>query len=558
MSDPARAIIEGTQRARAERSQLDLLWEEVASVLSPERIGFTGKTAAPHRKTDKIFDTQPITTKRSLVNALGAMLRPKSAAPGKWFDIVPEDDSLLDIGGVKEWIEFAEERLWKALYNPKAKFIEATGEVDDDLVTFGTGAGFVGARQDQSGLLFRSFHLNSIYIETDAENNPVTAYVVESMSAEQAAEKWGEDNLGDKTKEELKEGSKQGAKQKFEFFWRVTSREDRDPRIKNNRNMSFSSIVVDVLSEHIVTEDGFEEFPFFFPRWDTRSGEVYGRGVGILALPDVLTLNQMGKTMLRGLHRAVDPPWLLPADSMVNAPQMRGGGISYYDAKAIRNLGLSDPFRQMESRAQIPWGLNAQQALREQIMALFYRNVLNLPVSAPQMTATEVIQRREEFVREIGAVFGRLESDYTGPLIERSFNMMLRRGVFGDSSTIPEELMVSGVSFRFASPIEKAKQQIEEATVMAGLEKVMLIGQIKPEIMNRFDWDAVGKFLAKSGDFPQSLTLDDAQVGELAAQQAQAAQEEKELATAERMSNSIIPAVASVGAQAQAQGQEES
>ena len=534
MSDTARLIIEAAQRVKAERTQLNQLWEEVASVLSPERLGFVGQMKSPHRRTDKVYDTQPITTKRSLVNALGSMLRPKSAAPGKWFDIVPEDDKLLDISGVKEWIEFAEERLWRALYNPRAKFIEATGEVDDDLVTFGTGAGFVGARVDQSGLSFRSFHMKGTYIEVDAENNPVTAYVVERLTAVQAEEKWGRNALGDKTKEELDSVNEQGAAKEFDFYWRVTSRKDRDPRIRDNKNMPFSSIVVDVTSEHVVVEEGFEEFPFFFPRWDTRSGEVYGRGPGVLALPDVQTLNQMGKTMLRGLNRAVDPPWLLPADSMVNAPQMVGGGVSYYDAKAIRNLGITDPFRQMESRAQIPWGLNAQQALREQIMALFYRNVLNLPVSAPQMTATEVIQRREEFVREIGAVFGRLESDYTGPLIERSFNMMLRRGSFGDISTIPEELLENGVSFRVASPVEKAKQQIEEATVMAGLEKVMLIGQVKPEIMNRFDWDAIGKFIAKSGDFPQSLTLDDNAVEEIEAQQAAAAAEEQRQSTTER------------------------
>ena len=98
--------------------------------------------------------------------------------------------------------------------------------------------------------------------------------------------------------------------------------------MKNNKNMPFGSYVIDVDSEHMVLEEGYEEFPFFIPRWDTRSLERYGRGPGIMALPSVLSLNQIGKTMLRGLHRAVDPPWLLPSDSMVNAPQMRPGGVS--------------------------------------------------------------------------------------------------------------------------------------------------------------------------------------------------------------------------------------
>jgi len=525
--------IEAFQAKKSQRAFLDQLWEECAEVLSPERAGFTGPRHSS-RRMEKIFDTAPITAKRGLVNAIGSMLRPKSSAPGKWFDIVPEDEDLMEEHrSVKEWVDFAEERLWRALYNPRAKFIQVTGEVDDDLVTFGTGAGFLGLRRDRNGFMFRSFHLASSYIDVNSEGDPVLIYICERLTARQAVERWGKENMGRKVLEVL-EGVNKDTQKQFEFIWVVGERHERDPRLVTNAQMPFLSTVIDVESEHLVAEEGFEEFPFFIPRWDTRSGELYGRGPGLMALPDVLTLNQMGKTMLRGLHRAVDPPWLLPADSMVNAPQMRSGGVSYYDAKAIRNLGLSDPFRQMESRAQIPWGLDAQRAMREQIQALFYRNVLNLPVDAPQMTATEVIQRREEFVREIGAVFGRLESDYTGPIVERAFNIMMRKGAFGSTQDIPEELHGQSISFRFASPVEKAKRQIEEATIVQGVDKVLAIGQIKPEIMDRFNWDEIGKFIAESNDFPSPLTFDDDALKEIQERNAQAAEQEQQMQMLER------------------------
>jgi hypothetical protein len=557
MSRTPKQIIEDTKRLRGERTQLNQLWEEVAEVLSPERIGFVGQTRKMNRRTDKIFDTQPITSKRALVNSLGAMLRPKSSAPGKWFDIVPEDESLLDDRESKEWIDFAEERLWKSLYNPAARFIETTGEVDDDLVTFGTGTGFLGLRPDQKGFLFRSFHMNQVYIEVNSANVPESYYIIERLNPEQAAGRWGKENLGNKTIEKLEDSDKKKATEKQDFYWCVTTRNDRDPRIKNNKNMPIQSIVIDVDSEHTVVEEGFEELPFFTPRWDTRSGEVYGRGVGVLALPDVLTLNQMGKTMLRGLHRAVDPPWLLPSDSMVSAPQMRPGGVAYYDAKAVRNLGISDPFRQMDSKANIPWGLNAQTAAREQIQVLFFKNILNLPIAGPQMTATEILERREQFVREIGAVFGRLESDYTGPMVERAFNLMLRSGALGDEQTIPEAIQQVGVNFRFASPIEKAKRQIEEATVGEGIQKILEIGQIQPSVMNRVNWDEVGKFIAESGDFPPQLTLDDKEVAALNQQQAQQQQEQQSLQAVQQVANIAGSVPPDMVAQAQEAASEE-
>lgn len=512
-----------------QRSRLNSLWEEIAEVLSPDRVGFSGGRRGDVAPS-KIFDTAPLVAKRGLVNALGGMLRPKSSSAGKWFSIVPEDEELMDSREVKVWVNRAEERMWRSMYNPRARFIEATGECDDDIVTFGTAVGFCGLRNDGNGLLFRSFNLASTYLEVDAENRVTGVYVREHLTPRQAANKWGADNLGRLTKEKLERTTRGNATddEKCEFVWLVTPRHDRDPRIKNSKNMPFCSVVVDVASEHIVLEEGYEEMPFFTPRWDTRSGEVYGRGPGVMALPDVLTLNSMGKTMLRALHRAVDPTWLLPSDSMVDTSKLIPGGVSYYDAKAIRNLGLANPFVQMGSTAQVPWGLNAQQSSREQVFALFYRNVLNLPVDAPQMTATEVIQRREEFVREIGAVFGRLETDYSGPMVERAFNIMLRKGAFGPIEDIPDALQGASVTFRFASPVERAKKQIDEATVLQGVAKVLEIGQIQPSVMDRYNWDEVAKFIADSNDMPPQLTLDDKAVQAIAAQrQQQAAQAAK-------------------------------
>ena len=550
MTSSAKKIIERFETRRAERSALDQLWEEIAEVLSPERIGFTSKTVNNQsvRRTTKIYDTTPILAKRGLVNALGSMMRPKSSAPGKWFDIVPENEDLMSNRAVKEWVDFAEGRMWKALYNPKARFIQVTGECDDDLITFGTGAGFVGTNKDEDGLLFRSFHLAGVYLDADDQNEISGVFLLEKLTPIQAAERWGKENLGRKTLEAM-ENPRPDETKKFDFIWCVKNRNAFDPRYGGARNMPIESIVVDKDSEHIVEEGGYEEFPFFLPRWDTRSMELYGRGPGVLALPSVLTLNQMGKTMLRGLHRAVAPPWLLPADSTVNAPQLVPDGVTYYDAKAVRNIGLSNPFIQMESRGNIPWGLNAQEAEREQIHGLFFRNVLNLPIDSPQMTATEINARREEFIREVGGVFGKLENSYTQPIIERVFNIMMRRGAFGDVTEIPEELQGQSITFRFASPVEKAKRQIEEQMISESVNKVLTIGQVQPSVMTPYNWEEIGKYIAESNDFPTKLTYSNEELEQVKEAQAQQQQQEQAMQMMERGAGMIgqLPAGAMEG-----------
>lgn len=538
----AQDLIDEYKTETGSRSQLDMLFEEIAEVLSPERIGFTS-TLKVNRQSDKIYDTQPITSKRSLVNAVGGMLRPKSSAPGKWFDILPEDETLENAEGVKEWLEFAEDRFWRALYNPKAQFIQATGETDDDLITFGTGAIYTGIRKDQSGLKFKAFHLKDTFVLVDDDNNPQGAVIREHLTVNQAVMRWGKESLH-ATLLKIYVGTDTEAKAKpYLFIWTVKPRHDRDPRVKSNKHMPFGSYVVDVENAHLMIEEGFPENPFSFPRWDTRSGERYGRGPGVLALPDVLTLNQMGKTMLRALHRAVDPSWLLPSDSMVTAPHLDPGGVGYYDAAAIRKLGLTQPFQQMTSDAKVPWGLNAQSAVREQLMTVFFRNILNLPINGPEMTATEVIQRREEFVREIGSVFGRLESDYSGPMVERGFNIMMRRGAFGGPNEIPTAIQGSGIQFRFASPVEKAKRQIEESVVSEGIARVLEIGQVQPDAMRPYDWEAVGRFVGDSNDFPTKLMLSETQLAARAKKDEEAAAQEQQMQLAERTASMVPDAV---------------
>jgi len=527
MGAKAERIIDELKYERGERAVVDPLFEEIASVLSPERAG--GFSSAHASSDSVLFDTTPILAKRGLTNAIGAMLRPKSAAPGKWFDMVPDDEDLLKKADAKEWVERAEDTMWKAVYNPIARFMDVTGEVDDDIVAFGNGAGYVGLREDRRGLFYRGFHPGSIYPLMDEFNQTQGVLIVERVTAKQASDRWGKSGTLHKEMVRCLTAKDAATRNKmWDICWSVQRRFDRDPRIANNLNMPWESVVVDVKNEHEILEEGFEEFPFFLPRWDVRSGSKYGRGIGILALPDAQTLNQMGKTLLRALHRAVDPSLLLPSNSLVTAPNLHPGGVTYYDAKAVRNLGMTKPFVQLDQGGHLPWGLDAQTRKQEHVFALFFRNILNLPVDGPDMTATEVIQRREEFIREIGSVFGRMESDYTGPIIDRTFKLMLRAGAFGPVEDIPEELRGHDINFRFASPVEKAKRQIEEATVSDGMRKVLEVGRVQPAVMDPFDWVEYGRFIGTSNDFPQALLLSEDDLEAKQARDAEAAQAAKD------------------------------
>src|SRR3546814_14067211 len=88
---------------------------------------------------------------------------------------------------------------------------------------------------------------------------------------------------------------------------------------------------------------GYHEMPYICPRWDTSSGEDYGRSPGMVALPDANTAQAIGETMLVAGQSAADPPILVPSDAFIDAPNTLPGDLGHSEDDAIPALG-STPF----------------------------------------------------------------------------------------------------------------------------------------------------------------------------------------------------------------------
>ena len=238
-------------------------WQELAEFLLPGRADITGARTPGGKRTERQFDSVPMQAARGLAASLDGLLKPKTQ---RWFALRAVEDALNDDEDAKLWLREAEDRLFRALYDPKARFLQRSAEVDLNLVVFGTGVMFIGERRSVDGLLFQCLHLRDSFIAENAEGEIDTVFRRMRLTARQAAQKFGREAVGAQTREAL---DRDEPDRVFEFLQAVMPREDRDPRRQDVRHMPFASIVVDVESEHVVGESGFREFPFVVPRWDT-------------------------------------------------------------------------------------------------------------------------------------------------------------------------------------------------------------------------------------------------------------------------------------------------
>ena len=524
MANDFEFLIKRYKKLKANRFNWDDHWQRLGEVMLPKRADFTVQEAKGSRRSMVRYDGTPILAARNLASAIDGLLKPKTE---RWFAIKLQQFELNESDEVKAWLTDTEDRMFAAIYNRRARFLQATGEVDLDLVVFGTGVLFVGLNENMTKLLFRSEHLKNCFIARNSDGDVDTIFIRRNLQARQAMQMFP-DTVGEPVQEAMR---KNEWEKEFPFVWAVFPREDRNRMMIDNLNMPFASIWLDEKGEKMVSESGFDEFPFMVPTWDNAADEDYGRSPGMVALADSNTANAMGKTILRAGEKVTDPPLLVGSDSMIGRVQTFAGGINYFDTEAARRLGGNFPIGPLATGGNIPIGREMQNDTREQIWQAFFRNVLQLPIDRPQMTATEVLERKEEFIRTIGPVFGRLESDYTGALIDRVFNIMARRNQFGPA---PEGIRQQPIRFEYTSPVQRAREQIQAAAAARSAEVLVPYFQADPTIMDNFDGDRIARDVGTASGMPQRWLRPLEQIEEIRDQRAQQQQAAAAAEAAER------------------------
>ena len=500
-------------------------WEDCARIYLTSRSGFTTSHVEGDRRTENLFDGTPMRAARGLANSLSGLLRPQSQ---KWKWIKAADDKIDESDEFKEWAEEAGDILDAEFARPAARFLQASAEVDIDLAVFGTAVMFVGETKDKQGLLFQSTHLKDSLVMFSDEGLPVGMYRFRKMPVHQAVERWDEENLS----KQLQEKFKSKPDEMVEFLHYVVKRENGRPDAFFSKDFPWTHTWVETVTEHRVEDSGFREFPYIVPRWDTSSGEQYGRSPAMIGLPDSLTLQAMGETILVAGQRQASPPLGVPADSAFNAVNTFPDGLTYYDPSLFNGR---NPFFEIGTGGNLQITREMQNDYRDQVFAAFFRNVLNLPVDGPQMTATEVNQRKQEFLREVGPVFGRLETDYTAPMVERAFQLLL---VAGRLPEIPQSIEGSKLRFEYESPVKRISQQIDAAAARLwrnDLEE-MAANTGDASVLDKINKDKYADFTAEAAGIPNDLINGEDEVTRIrearaeAQAQAQAQAQTRELA----------------------------
>ena len=463
-------------------------WQEILDYVMPRKADIVTKRTRGEKRAEVLFDSTAITAS----NLLAASLQGTLTSPSlQWFHINIRNKQFNENREVQLWLEDSANKMYD-VFN-QSNFNTEVHELYLDLVTIGTGALFV--EEDKKGFLeggihFSTLHIAEFYIQENTKGYVDTLYRKYKLTARQAVQEFGIDNVGQKITEAVKDKPDK----MFNFIHAVEPLEDYERSMgKAETKLPFHSCHVCEEDKMVVRAGGYKEFPYLVPRWSKATGEIFGRSPSYNALPDIKTLNKAVEIGLRAWSKAIDPPLLVQDDGVIGRVRMTPGGIT-----VVRNDAAVQPF---QSGANFALTDMKENQLRQAIRQAYYSDQLQLQ-EGPQMTATEVQVRYELMQRLLGPTLGRFQSEFLNPLIERVFGIMYRADGFIDA---PEIVIGESIDVEYVGPLARS-QRMEEAVAVERLYQLaMQVAQIDPNILQIINHDKAIRLRAELLGVPKTV-----------------------------------------------------
>lgn len=535
-ADPrAKRVVKYHEKLVGARQNWDDHWQNVAHFVIPELDGvWTWKTKTKgEEKHQKLYDNSAEHDNELLSAALMSMaVSPTS----QWFELTSGNPQIDKIPRVRKYFQDVVMRGLNILNS--TNFHTEIGSMFKMLGPMGTGP-LNMVEDDDFVVIFKALPVYQAYFSENAQGLVTTKSEEKLMTVYQAYAEYGREVFGDLTTQLDKDVDKE-----IEILHLIMERKEailrgfiEDTKVNKRRKKKMGTDK-NLVSLHIykkkpifLRQSGYDEYPGAVPRWAKTPGEIYGRGPGMKALPEIRMINQMRKVTIRSAQKTVDPPLLAPDDGIMGRINSRPGGITTYRS------GTADRVEPLNTGGDPGLGREMINDSKDSISRYFFIDQLQLR-DGPQMTATEVNERVEQSLRLLGPILTRLEFELLQPIIARLIRIMLDRGMM--PAEVPEELAGVTPRARFSSQIAKALRAMNARSVENFMSSVLPLAEIDPSVYDHIDTENYIQLQADNYSVPQEIITDPEKVKKIqearAAQAADAQRRQQELEDAEKVS----------------------
>jgi hypothetical protein len=514
LRDRCRKRLDGLKAARR---PYEAEAKEIASLAMPSRSRFLAsgkdKVRQPNRRLNSSHGIKSFRTLQGgMTSGLSSQSRP-------WFNLQTFDEGLSEDAEVKSYLAEVERRMYAFLAQTNFYGAVKTGYLE--LGGFGTEA-CIMAEHPTEGAVCHQLTFGEYWLALGSALTPEALYRECSMSVLQAMQRFKPANVSRRINNMY---DRSDYDEIVCFYQAIEKNDELETNRLDWRGKPWRSVYWDDSDEQagrLTDQRGFDEQPFWAPRWDTTGADIWGQGPGLDTLPDLRELQMQVKRKGEATDMSIWPE--IVSSSKVKLRRQPKSVVS--SAEVDMGKLISVPY-------QVPYqtiGMvrediaDIKQAIDELTYADLFMAITNMQGIQPR-NIEEIAARNEEKLTQLGPVIERVNNEKLEVAIDRVFGIMQRSRLLPPA---PDKLA------------ESPDLKIEFVSILTQMQRMVGLGQIEramgfvgnmmgafPEVRHKIDaMEIVDEYWSRAGAPPKGIrpTVDAQEDAAAEQQQQQAAQ----------------------------------
>ena len=489
---------------KSERTSFMSLWGELSDYHLANRGRFL---VSDRNKGDRRNTKQINNTSRRAVRTLASGMMAGITSPARpWFKLAMNDKELMNVPEVKNWLVKVE-RIMREIFN-QSNVYNSLHNVYQELGVFGTAT--MGVFEDFENVIrCKTYTVGAYMLGIDGKDQVDTWAREYQSTVSQVVSKFGYENCSQSVKNQWDNGNTEAW---VTVVHMIEPNDDRDHMNPLAKNKKFRSVYYEEIGrraqggDQFLKESGFDDFPIMAPRWEVTGEDIYGTACpGIDAIGDTKGLQLSEKMLYEGIEKRNDPHMVAPTNLRnVLVEGLIPGEISFVDGNSTDGLR---PAYQFDPK--IGDMNNDINRVEQRIDKSFYVDLFLMLANSDrrQITAREISERHEEKLLMLGPVLERLHNELLDPLIDRTFNIGMEAGIFGE---IPEVLSEKSIKVEYISVLAQAQRMVAAGALENVAGFVSNLSGVWPEARHKFDAAAsIDEYASSIGVSPDIIRNDE-------------------------------------------------
>jgi hypothetical protein len=506
------------------RSAYESHWRQLADYIRPDRLRIEEtlsnadpKSARPDRS--KIKDAAATKALRTLASGMHSGITSPSRP---WFRLTTIDPNFRESAAVRDYLGKVA-TIMRDVFS-QSNFYNSVHLSYGDLGLFGQSCAIL-AEHDKDVINLIGLVHGQFWIATDDAGRVNTLYRYIPMTVEQVYTRWTK-TCSDSIKHQMLHGNKDA---RVAIYQAIEPRVARNPAKIDKQNMAFMSVYWEDgapgsgSTSGILEESGFIDNPIVAPRWEVISTDSYGIGPGTDALPDVKSLQLERTRYLEAVDKLVRPPMKGPLSLKNARASLLPGKITYVDDPNGQGFtpAMQVQIRLVELQGEMT---EMRESIKETFFADLFLMISQMEGIQPR-NQFEIAERKEEKLLMLGPVLERIQAELLAPIIERTYEICRRRGLFPPE---PDEIQQGGLQVEYTSILAQAQKAVATGAIERTASFVGGLAAMYPSVGDKFDADqAVDEYSELLGT-PPAIILSDERVAEIRkGREAEAAQQKQ-------------------------------